>query len=169
MGQLWSLVSILNSGTSRRENLYSPFGHKVNFRHVTSRKLRVKKRRSVKAFYSSPLIVVGTIRNNAVPFELVALSSLLSLTSTAHFRFLVTYASTIAFYDVTSRPLTRSIETHSNNFVDQLHRTRVYQQDYGVHRFFCHRVQRNEVLLLQTPSSGVWDAAPLVLALLNLI
>ena len=60
---------------------YSPFGHKVNFRHVTSRKLRVKKWRSVKAFYSSLLIVVGTIHNTAVPFESIALLSLLSSTS----------------------------------------------------------------------------------------
>ena len=77
----------------------------------------------------------------------------------------------IASYDVTSRPLTRNIETHSNNFVDQRHRTRVCQQRYGVHRsrFFCHGVQRSEVLLLQTPPSGVWDAAPLVLALMILM
>ena len=77
----------------------------------------------------------------------------------------------IASYDVTSRPLTRNIEIYSNNFVDQRHRTRVYQQRYGVHRsrFFCHGVQRSEVLLLQTPPSRVWDAAPLVLALMILM
>ena len=77
----------------------------------------------------------------------------------------------IAFYDVTSRLLTRNIEKHLNNFVDQLHRTHVYQQRYGVHRsgLFCHRVHRSDVLLLQTLPSGVWDAAPLVLALMNLI
>ena len=35
--------------------------------------------------------------------------------------------------------------------------------------FFCHGVQRSEVLLLQMPPSGVWDAAQLVLALMILM
>ena len=150
MGRLWSLISILNSGASRRENLNSPFGHKVNFRHVTSRKLRVKKWRSVKAFYSSPLIVVSTIRNTAVPFESIALSSLLSSTSTTPCSIFsdVCFNVRIAFYDVTSRPLTRNIETHSNKFVGRSAASYAFTSNFmesTALAFFCHGVQRSEV------------------------
>ena len=85
MGQLWSLVSILNSGALWPENQNCPCRPMVNFRHVTSRNLRVKKPRRVCAFYGSPVTVVGTIRNLAVPLESIALSSLLSSTSTTPF------------------------------------------------------------------------------------
>ena len=114
MGQLWGLVSILNSEVSRRENQKGPFRYRVAFRHRTPEKVRVKKLRSANTFYSSPVTVVGTNRNTAVSLELIAISSSSSSTS-------MTLFSTFSDVNSNVRRLMMSPNQKYQNAFEQFH------------------------------------------------
>ena len=65
-GQLLSLVSILNSGASQRENRNSPFQHRVNVGNRTSEVFQLG---SVKHFYDSPFNFSHRSCDAVVAFE----------------------------------------------------------------------------------------------------